>query len=396
MPSLKAARSSIVIGWLMVAGVAIAIAALAVGATLSTTLYGVPIAISFLLAALHASSIPLAIPRPLLAGVISAASVLLFAVVQSGSDAAPWPWAVVTLVTHSVTLVLVGLQARRWIAVASWATASLATIAVALVLPRYVDAPAINIIIAASISGVAVAGGIVWREWREIRAQLIRARSESSEEHEFRVIAEEKTRIARELHDIVAHSMSIINVQASTAVFRHQGVPEPVAREFGEIAEAARGAIAELRGVLGVLREDGSPLALAPQPGLEEIPALVEAASRSGVTIALEGDDSRELPPVGEPAALAAFRVVQEAISNAIRHAPDAAIRVRVSHDPTAMTVEVVNDASEHGIRPVGSGHGITGMRERVAAVSGDIRTGATEAGGFSVVARIPRREAGA
>lgn len=391
MSSTRIDVRSIVVGWMFVGAIAAALALAAVGTALGATLYPVPVAIAFLLAALHAAAVPLALRMPRTAGALSVVVVTALAVVQSPVVGAPWPWAVTTMVAQSIVVGLIGFQARSRVGVLVWLASVAGTVGASALYPTGTDAPTVNIIIAGSVTAVALAGGIVAREWRSIRAQLISERAVSAEEHEGRVLAEEKTRIARELHDVVAHSMSIIAVQATSAPYRHESVPAPVAREFEEIAEAARTAMQELRGVLSVLRQGDAEPDLAPQPTLADLPALIEHASRSGVDIVLD-DDSGTTTSVSSGAALAAYRVVQEAISNAMRHAPGASIRVSCTIDRATLVVSVVNSASIGLFEPSEGGHGLLGMRERVRGVGGHLSVGPTDEGGYSVVARIPVR----
>lgn len=388
-------RPSIVIGWAVVGGIVLALASAAVGTTLSTTLYGVPVALSFVLAVAHAAAIPFAIPRPAVAAVATAVAVTALALVQTGGGHAPWPWAVTTLVTHTIVMILVGAQARTRVGVVAWLAAVAGTIGAALLYPRGTDEAAINLIIASTVSAFALGLGIVAREWRSIRAQLVRERAVSAEEHERRVVAEEKTRIARELHDVVAHSMSIINVQASSAVYRHRDVPAAVAQEFDEIAAAARGAMSELRGLLGVLRDEGAPRELAPQPGLADIPALIEATQRSGVDVSLVTVPSTgdlDADHRGDAIGLVAYRIVQEALSNAIRHAPGSSITVTCRRDDDVLVVSIVNSRPTAPPPAVDAGHGLVGMRERATSAGGSIEIGPAPDGGFAVVARLPLR----
>jgi signal transduction histidine kinase len=391
-------RPSLLTSWTLVAAVVLAIPSAAVGTTLGTTLYEVPVALSFALAVLHAAAIPLALPKPEFAAVVTAALVTAQATVQSAAGVTPWPWAVNTIVTHSIVIALIGLQARSRVGLAAWAAAAVGTVAVAFLYPRDSDAAAINIIIAISVSGVALGLGVVARQWRSIRSQLLRERAVSAEEHARRVLAEEKTRISRELHDVVAHSMSIINVQASSAVYRHNDVPPAVAQEFDEIATAARTAISELRGMLSVLRDDGMPQQLAPQPTLADIPELVHNAERSGVDVTLRWSDPAT-DAVTAATGLAAYRIVQEAMSNAIRHSPGAAIVVECSLEADALLISITNAAGrvapsgariEAPFPPLDPGHGITGMRERATAVGGILDIGPTPGGGYAVHARLP------
>lgn len=383
-------RTSVAAGWTLVGAIVVGIALVAVGSALGSTIYSMPVALAFGLSLVHAAMVPLALRRPFTAGLVSAAAVTGLAFAQSTTLGAPWPWAVTTLVTQAIILALVGLQARGRVGVLVWLLAAGGTVIAAAFYPRGTDGATINVIIATSVTGVALSAGVIAREWRRITDLLLRERAVSADEHEHRVLAEEKTRIARELHDVVAHSMSVINVQASSAVYRHPDVPAPVAREFDEIAAAARSAIVELRSVLGVLRSEGAEQELAPQPRLGDIPALVESTARPGVEIALEFDDALSRQSVSDLTGLAAYRVVQEAMSNALRHAPGAPIRVVCARSDNSLIVSVTNTAATRKVEQGDAGHGLIGMRERVLAVHGTLTAAPAPDGGFAVVARLP------
>ncbi len=135
------------------------------------------------------------------------------------------------------------------------------------------NATAVNMVLFASIAGAALIAGIVLRQWQVIGSQLARERRITEEERTRRVVAEEKTRIARELHDVIAHSMSIINVQASSAPFRHPQADQALRDEFEDIAASSRRTLVEMRSLLSVLRDDSEPAAKAPQPVLSRIPS---------------------------------------------------------------------------------------------------------------------------
>jgi signal transduction histidine kinase len=224
--------------------------------------------------------------------------------------------------------------------------------------------------------------------------QALAAQTERTElEQARRAVLEERSRIARELHDVVAHHMSLIAVRAETAPYRLSGLPESARAEFGSLSEEAREALADMRRLLGVLRRD-QPAALAPQPQLADLPALVEAARRAGVPVELS------LPPgldrVPSSVELCAYRIVQESLSNAGQHAPGAAVTISVNHDAGAVLLRVVNGPSaaaglsggEHG-----PGHGLIGMRERVALLGGSLSAGPAPDGGFVVSATLPLGE---
>lgn len=202
---------------------------------------------------------------------------------------------------------------------------------------------------------------------------------------------EERSRIARELHDIVAHNLSVVVVQAAGA--RAQGEARPAdPTTLEKIERSGREALVEMRRLVGVLREDdGGGGELSPHPGLAQLPALVERIRAAGLTVdvMLEGDCST-LPPAVD---LSAYRIVQEALTNTVRHAgPEALVRVALDRTRDALTIAVVDDG---GRRPrttpadVG-GHGLIGMRERVAVFGGELDASPTADGGFAVRARLP------
>jgi signal transduction histidine kinase len=205
-----------------------------------------------------------------------------------------------------------------------------------------------------------------------------------------RAVLEERARIARELHDVVAHHMSLIAVRAETAPFRLQSLPEPVRTEFGSLSGAARDALADMRRLLGVLRDDHAA-ERAPQPQLGDLPVLIEAARRAGVAVELTTAPDLEHVPAG--VGVCAYRIVQESLSNARRHAPGAAVTVSVSQSAGAVLLRVANGPGDVAGGPAGRprpGHGLTGMRERVALCGGSLRTGPSRDGGFVVSAVLP------
>jgi signal transduction histidine kinase len=222
------------------------------------------------------------------------------------------------------------------------------------------------------------------------------AQTERTEaEQERRAVLEERTRIARELHDVVAHHMSLIAVQAETAPYRLSGLPENALTEFASMSGVAREALAEMRRLLGVLRQDQpTQLELKPQPELTDVPALVATARRAGVEVELWVPAGWRKVPAG--VGVCAYRIVQESLSNASQHAPGAAVTVTVDHDAEVVQLRVANGpggqasaSGEPGLGP-GPGHGLTGMRERVALLGGSLSAGPTPAGGFVVSAVLP------
>jgi signal transduction histidine kinase len=189
--------------------------------------------------------------------------------------------------------------------------------------------------------------------------------------------------------------MSLIQVQASTARYRVPGLSDTAAAEFDDIARTAREALTEMRRLLGILRTDDQRPELAPQQGVRDLPALVRSARRAGADVAFADPPAPDgLPGVVD---IAAFRIVQEALSNAMRHAPGAPVEAAVHVDEDAVRIRVHNDA---GPAPAdtaarGRGLGLVGMRERAALVGGSVQAG-PDAGGWTVVAELPLRDTAA
>lgn len=228
---------------------------------------------------------------------------------------------------------------------------------------------------------------------RQLAADAHAARAELLErEHELRAheaVADERSRIARELHDLVAHNVSVMVVQAG--VERHAlGEQQPSTRAALEsIEQAGRQAMTEARRLLGVLRPGGERESLEPQPGVDQIAALVEQVQRAGlpVTVAIDGEP-RPLPPGLD---LCAYRIVQESLTNALKHAGPARAEVVLRYAQHMLDIEVRDDGrGAVAVNGDGSGHGLVGMHERVALYDGDLEVGPGSAGGFTVHARLP------
>ena len=239
-------------------------------------------------------------------------------------------------------------------------------------------------------------------------AEVIRARSQrmaalerSRAEEVRRRAGEERMRIARDLHDVVAHNISVINVQANTALHLMDRQPERARQALTAINDVSKQALVELRSVLGVLRDVDETAPLAPSPGLGRLRDLVASAVAAGLTVHLE----EEGPLANLPADVdvAAYRIVQEALTNSARHAPGAAVAVRVRATADTLLVEVADDgagqpagrAAVPGSWAGGPGNGVTGMAERAAALGGTLDAGPAPGGGFVVRARLPRRGGG-
>jgi signal transduction histidine kinase len=238
----------------------------------------------------------------------------------------------------------------------------------------------------------AIAVDSVGARLRTQRALVAQAERTEAEQKR-RAALEERTRIARELHDVVAHHMSLVAVQTETAPYRLSGLPEHARAEFASVSEVAREALAEMRRLLGVLRQD-QPAQLEPQPQLADVPALVDAARRAGVTVELWLPAGLGKVPAG--VGVCAYRIVQESLSNASQHAPGADVTVTLDHDAEAVQLRVANGPGSATVPSPGErrpGHGLTGMRERVALLGGSLSAGPTPAGGFVVSAVLPLGE---
>jgi signal transduction histidine kinase len=210
------------------------------------------------------------------------------------------------------------------------------------------------------------------------------------EELARRAVVEERLRIARELHDVVAHALSVIAVQAGAGRMVGEDSPSTAREALASIETASRSALGEMRRLLMVLRSDeGEVEPLVPSPGLSELEGLVAATVRSGLPVEVRIDGDRVALPAGVD--LAAYRIVQEALTNVRKHAHARRATVVISYDPGELGIEVRDD----GVGPcangrLGAGHGLVGMRERAALYGGTVETGPGSHGGFRVTARIP------
>ncbi|WP_217240771.1 sensor histidine kinase [Streptomyces sp. AC555_RSS877] len=215
-----------------------------------------------------------------------------------------------------------------------------------------------------------------WARERAERAQAARRRAD-----------EERLRIARELHDVLAHSISVINVQAGVGLALLDTDPEQARTALTTIKSASKEALGEVRQVLDTLRTPGDA-PRAPAPGLDRLPELVEQAADAGLTVEVEGNPPRLAPGTD----LAAFRIVQEALTNVVRHSGSRHARVRLDHDGGALRLRIDDDGPAAGAGAGGSGNGLAGMRERAAALGGTIEAGPRADGGFRVLALLPSK----
>jgi signal transduction histidine kinase len=238
------------------------------------------------------------------------------------------------------------------------------------------------------------ATGRTVRSWRHQNVALEAANRELAEQRVLQAqaaVAVERGRIARELHDVVAHNVSMMVVQAGAAGRVLDGDQPDVRNALEVIAATGRETVDEMRTLLGVLRSEDGQAALKPQPGLADLDQLVGGVREAGlqVTLRIEGT-ARPLPPALD---LSAFRIVQEALTNALRHAGPAAAQVTVRYEVGVVTLEITDTGhgpdDDSGTRH-GTGHGLVGMRERAAMFGGELETAGSDGGGFTVRARLP------
>jgi signal transduction histidine kinase len=239
-----------------------------------------------------------------------------------------------------------------------------------------------HMLISAGWMTAVLAVSEIVRVRREQHAERQRTREAARE----RQLADERVRLAQELHDVLAHNISLINVQASTALHLIGQQPERAGEALGNIKRASADALGELRAALDVLRDGESPR--APAPRLADLPALLDGVRAGGIDVRFTADDvPAELT---SPVELAAFRIVQEALTNVTRHSTARSVSVRLGGTDGALEIEVVDDGHGASAPADTPGRGLLGMRERAAALGGSFDAGPTERGGFRVRARLP------
>jgi len=306
-------------------------------------------------------------------------------------------------VPYSTGLILLSLVATahfgfHGLTAAGLGGAALAVATVIFVVARDPNGDAADAAFVLSIAFIAWLIGFAFYERNRRTAELTERaeRAERARETEARAaVAEERARIAREMHDVVAHSLSVMVVQAEAAEAMLDADPERARRPLAAVQRTGRDALAELRRMLGVLRELADDDAgLAPQPGLGGLDALVDDVRQAGlpVSVRVEGDE-RPLPPGID---LSAYRIVQEGLTNALKHAGPASAEVVLRYRAAELELEVRDDGRGRASGANGGGHGLVGMRERVAIYGGELRAGPRPEGGFALVARLPLEALGA
>ncbi len=388
------------LSWVWLGTAALCIVQLAVGAPLNMNLYHMALPFALGMAILHSASLGLTAARPWVGALISLVPMVIMPLVSDPVGAAPMPFSVVAMITQVFVICIAGLRAHWMIPAGAW----LASVAVG-VLSNYLTMPAgqsegaqINVVIFAAVSGGLMVAAVVAQQWQNMRVELAAERSVSAEEQSRRRLAEERTRIARELHDVVAHGMSVVVVQATTASYRHAGLSQELKQEFDAIADNSRRAMTEMRSMLGSLRNADAGRELGPQPGLGDLPQLFASARSAGVRIPEPELSDVVTHDIGEVIALTTYRIVQEALSNVIRHAPGATVAVSFVISGGNLSISVVNSSSDIGAviaqldRGQHVGQGLIGMRERAVIVGGSVVCVPLSDGGFSVSATLPLR----
>lgn len=341
--------------------------------------------------------------RPLPALALSSVAVLLHV-------SSSWPEGALPMATLLLTYTVAAWDTPRRAAL------GLGVVYLTLVVLGMTDTPGLDTLgVVGNMATFTVAWtvGIALRARRETLDSRVREADERAEverQRAARALAEERLRIAQELHDVVAHSMSVIAVQAGAGAHVCDERPEQARAALEAISVTARGTLTELRQLLGALRDADGARASAPAPGLADLPRLVEDVRAAGVpvTLTVTGEPPCECTNAGVE--LSAYRVVQEALTNVIKHAGSPTrVEVRIGHRPGSLSVEVVDDgrgaatlaAVTSGAAGAGAppedgsgGHGLLGMRERVELWGGDLTVGPVAGGGFRVSALLPYGEA--
>ncbi|MDQ0776243.1 signal transduction histidine kinase [Streptomyces aurantiacus] len=339
----------------------------------------------FLTGLLALGAILLTLLRPVGAFWVSLAATPVCAVFAEGSD--DWPWQPGAFATQLIVLTVVAMRTRPRTAAWMWVL----TAAYGLFSEVFFGANHYftNTTPFLFVSALALLVVTVWHVRHDAVQKVTAQQTVTAHERSKRTLLEERTTIARELHDVVAHHMSVVAIQAEAAPYRVENPPPELEYAFKVIRENAVIALSELRRVLGVVRAEDYEAPDAPQPRLADLDRLLENVRDAGLQVDRTVTGAvRELPQGVE---LSAYRIVQEALSNSLRHAPGAAAKVEVSHVLGGLGLRIVNGPATGLVKPSpGAGHGITGMRERVSMLDGEMTAEATDDGGYEVTVFLP------
>ncbi|MFE9682744.1 sensor histidine kinase [Streptomyces sp. NPDC006285] len=340
----------------------------------------------FLTGLLALGTISLTLLRPVGAFWLSLA--LTPVVALFGSDGVgDWPWRPGAFATHLIVLTVVAMRTRPRTAAWMWALTAVYGLFAEVLFGSGVYFT--NTMPFLFVSALALLVVTVWHVRREAAQEVTAQQTVTAHERSKRTLLEERTTIARELHDVVAHHMSVVAIQAEAAPYRVENPPPELEYAFKVIRENAVIALSELRRVLGVVRAEDYEAPDAPQPRLADLDRLLENVRDAGLQVDRTVTGAvRELPQGVE---LSAYRIVQEALSNSLRHAPGASAKVEVSYVLGGLGLRIVNGPATGLVKPSpGAGHGITGMRERVSMLDGEMTAEATDDGGYEVAVFLP------
>ncbi|MBT2486114.1 MULTISPECIES: sensor histidine kinase [unclassified Microbacterium] len=365
---------------------------------IQAALSGTHLALAFLLGAGLCAAPFIAIARPRRAVLLFTVSALLLplTVVTDLATESPWPWSVPALLVFLLLVGVVAFLHGAKLGAASLALGVAASLAAPLIRPDMVaradsaSSATANLIVTASVGAAVFLIALLLAGRMRVAEELTREKEHSALEESRRALVEERTRIARELHDVVAHTMSVIQVQSSTARYRLPGLDTAVAAEFDDIAATARTSLAEMRRMLGVLRTEDQSAELTPQQGIDDVPALVDSIRRAGVDVGLSVEGAAAATHASPAVQIASFRIIQEALSNAVRHAPGTGITVRLQADAAMIRLRVHNGSPSQVPEPSGTGYGLRGMRERAELLGGTFTAGPDSDGGWMVTAALP------
>lgn len=307
----------------------------------------------------------------------------------SGAIGSHWdgyPWTAGVFIAHLTVMTVITLRTRPRTGAWMWVGTALYGIAAEVFLsPGY----STNLPEMLFFSALALLAASLVHIRREAKHEVSVQRTVTEMERGKRTLLEERTNIARELHDVVAHHMSVVAIQAEAAPYRVENPPPELEQAFVTIRENAVAALTELRRVLGVVRAEDYEAPDAPQPTLADLDRLIANVRETGLDVEKVVTGAvRELPQGVE---LSAYRIVQEALSNTLRHAPGATARVEVGYVLGGLGLRVVNGPATGLVKPSpGAGHGLTGMRERVTMLDGEMTTAETADGGYEVTVFLP------
>ncbi|WP_443078865.1 sensor histidine kinase [Streptomyces sp. NBC_01497] len=327
--------------------------------------------------------------RPVLAWWLSIAELTVLGLLSSGSPYGAFTLGGSALTAHVVVVTVVAARTRPRTALWMWLLSAAGAMATGIVIDYDAATGPVLVLMAVLLLVVAVV-----QVRAAARHEVAAQQSVTAVERDRRTLLEERTTIARELHDVVAHHMSVVAIQAEAAPYRVQDPPPELEQAFVTIRENAVAALTELRRVLGVVRAEDYQAPDAPQPTLADLEGLMNNVREAGLTVDRTVTGAVRVLPQGVE--LSAYRIVQEALSNALRHAPGSTARVEIGYVLGGLGLRVVNTAARGLVKPSpGAGHGLTGMRERVAMLSGEMTTGPTGDGGYEVAAFLPVPAAG-